>query len=214
MSKQSPEAVVKAAIGADHIRIDDAIHSAWARYETIPQDIRGDMSVITQAGMIHCLIVAEMPKQFYDRPDIVMNEDRGLHTLVFQACSIQVRFNKLDENLRRSTNSTQQSILWDTGPQQRLPGVGKPFEKLTVGYLLDASGTQIEDILMVKMNDGGLDWAYSVHDEALKQILTPAKTAAAPAAGTKTATPAKTRTRIAAKKTASTKKSKNGANQP
>lgn len=127
------------ALGDDLLDEFDALareaHSTYRAYDPavlIEHDVR------TQANCTYAHMVASADRRFLGRDSIRPWEIRGLKVWLFENASVVVRFKKMDEDGRSRNYPTKQAKAFDA--QLELPGLPPKPLRLTVGYLLDATG--------------------------------------------------------------------------
>lgn len=112
-------------------------HNTYRAYDPavlIEHDVRA------QATCTYSHMVAAADRRFLGRPDVRPLEIRNLKLWLFENASIVVRFKKMDEDGRSRNYPTKQAKAFDA--QLELPGLPPKPLRLTVGYLLDETGTQ------------------------------------------------------------------------
>lgn len=84
---------------------------------------------------------------------------KGLRVLNFQN-KVLIRFKKVKANGKHSNYQTRQQEDYDD--QKTLPGIPEPAFRLTAGYELDASGSVLERIMIVRPNGRNIFWNAQV----------------------------------------------------
>src|SRR5258707_6530640 len=85
-------------------------------------------------------MVAGADRRFFGREGVRILDVRGLKLWLFERASVVIRFKKHDEDGRSRNYPTKQARAYDRGKD--LPGLPAPAARLSVGYLLDATGTE------------------------------------------------------------------------
>jgi hypothetical protein len=116
-------------------QIARAAHDRYRAYR--PEDLI-ELDPRAQAVCTYCHMVADADRRLLGRPKIRPFEIRGLKLWLFEEASAVVRWKKMDEDGNTRNYPTQQAVDFDAG--RELPGLPMPPVRLTVGYLLDATG--------------------------------------------------------------------------
>jgi hypothetical protein len=129
------------AIGDDLLDEFDALtreaHRTYRAYDAavlIEHDRRA------QATCTYTHMVAAADRLFVDRAGVRHLEIRNLKLWLFEHAGIVVRFKKMDEDGKSRNYPTKQAKAFDA--QLELPGLPPRPLRLTVGYLLDPTGTE------------------------------------------------------------------------
>jgi hypothetical protein len=85
-------------------------------------------------------MVAEADRRFLGREKVRLIEVRGLKLWLFEEANAVIRWKKMDEDGLVRNYPTEQARGFDAGWD--LPGLPMPPVRLTVGYLLDATGIE------------------------------------------------------------------------
>ena len=85
-------------------------------------------------------MVASADKRLINRDGVRPLDISGLKLWLFEHANIVVRFKKMDEDGRSRNYPTKQAKAFDA--QLELPGLPPKPLRLTVGYLLDKTGTE------------------------------------------------------------------------
>jgi len=93
-----------------------------------------------QATCTYSHMVAAADRRFLGQPGIRPLDIRGLKLWLFETASIVIRFKKMDEDGRSRNYPTKQARDFDA--QLELPGLPPKPVRLTVGYLLDETGSE------------------------------------------------------------------------
>lgn len=133
-------------------RILRAAHSAYRSYS--PEQLI-EHSARTAASVTYDHIVAEADRVYIDDPDVRTLDVRGLKLWLFGDNEV-VRFKRMDESGRSRRYPTQQAEAFDAGDE--LPGLPPPPTRLTVGYLLDATGVRFIRSQIARPYGDGVEW--------------------------------------------------------
>lgn len=118
---------------------DQVTRNAHDRYRAYnPADIIEHDSR-AQAACTYCHMGAEADRRFLDRDAMRMLEIRGLRLWLVEKADVVFRLKKMDEDGGVRNYPTKQAKDFDRGNE--LPGLPMPPVRLTVGYLLDTTGT-------------------------------------------------------------------------
>ena len=104
-------------------------------------------------------MVAEADRRLLILPDVRPLEIRGLKLWLVGDHSA-VRLKKMDEDGRSRNYPTKQAKDFDRGAE--LPGLPPKPTRLTVGYLPDATGTQIVRVQIAKPIGRGTEWCAAI----------------------------------------------------
>lgn len=126
---------------ADYLGIlDDILRHGHSTYERYPPEFVVDHDASTQAHCTFRHILARAIGDLGDLPQIRHFDIRGQNLWLVEAANVIIRFKKTDENGTSSNYPTPQAVAFDKG--EMLPGLPAEPTRLTVGYLLDATGSQ------------------------------------------------------------------------
>ncbi|MBN8942833.1 MAG: hypothetical protein J0H01_25245 [Rhizobiales bacterium] len=118
---------------------DSVARSAHERYRAYPPAILIEHSPRAAATCTYDHMVAEADRRFFGRPDVRSIDMRGLKLWLVGDHSV-VRLKKMDEDGVSRNYPTKQAKDFDAG--EELPGLPLAPTRLSVGYLLDPTGTQ------------------------------------------------------------------------
>ena len=130
------------------------LRDAWEEWEHIPIEQRSKINARARANCLYDFIVHYARVHFANAPGVTLLERRGLFLLGFQG-RITIRFKKLGPGKKTSNIQTQQQV--DFNLQIKLPGI-LIADRLTVGYILDATQTSIKDVLVTLQTGRRLEW--------------------------------------------------------
>ena len=128
-----------AALAPYHDAMDEIGRAAHALYRTYNPAHLVEHSSRAQATVIYDHAVAEADRRLLDDRNVLSKEIRRLQVWIFKDQDIVLRFKKMDQDGLSQNYRTRQQKDYDRG--EELPGLPYPPERLTFGYLLDATGT-------------------------------------------------------------------------
>ena len=120
-------------------RFDTILRHGHAIYERYPPEIVVDHDASTQAQCTHRHILLKAHEELDKLPNVHHMESRGQNLWFFEDANAVCRFKKTDENGMASNYPTKQ--IKDFNSMDTLPGFPSQPTRLTVGYLLDETGT-------------------------------------------------------------------------
>jgi hypothetical protein len=130
------------AIGDDLLDEFDAIsREAHATYRSYDPAILIEHDVRAQANCTYSHMVSSADRRFVSRPEVRTLDIRGLKLWLFEEANVVVRFKKMDEDGKSRNYPTKQAKAFDA--QLELPGLPPKPVRLTAGYLLDVTGTEL-----------------------------------------------------------------------
>lgn len=119
---------------------DQITRNAHARFrEYRPEDLI-ELDSRAQAACTYCHMLADADRRFLGWENVRTLDIRGLKLWHFEDPNAVIRFKKMDEDGRSRVYPTKQAVAYDYGAE--LPGLPMPPVRLTVGYLLDRTGTE------------------------------------------------------------------------
>lgn len=113
----------------------------------------------SQASCIYDHMAAEAERRFGGRNGVVPLDIRGLKLWVFDQHTV-ARFKKMDEDGRTRNYPTQQTKDFDLN--RELAGVPPKPTRITVGYVLDPTGTLIQRVQVARPNGKFVDWCAAI----------------------------------------------------
>lgn len=121
-----------------HLDLWDAVvRHGHAVYQSYPPEIAIDFDASTQAHCTYRHILAEAFRAF--EGNTLHFDIRGLKLWLFEQAEVVIRLKKMDADGRSSNFPTRQALAFDRGAE--LPGLPSGPTRLTVGYLLDETGS-------------------------------------------------------------------------
>jgi hypothetical protein len=150
----------------DYIDIFDGIlrhgHETYERYQ--PEFVV-DHDASTQAHCTFRHILSKALGELSDLPDVKHFDIRGQNLWLIEAANAIIRFKKTNENGLSSNYPTSQAVAFDEG--ETLPGLPTEPTRLTIGYLLDATGTQFVRS-QVSLPLKGVGWCAAIIPSSLR----------------------------------------------
>jgi hypothetical protein len=134
-----------------------------ATYRTYPPAILVEHTTRTAANCTYDHMVAEAERRFVSRTDIrplvlsglklwLIGTDHDLHAVI--------RWKKMDDSGRARNYPTKQAKAFDF--MDDLPGLPPQPTRVTVGYVLDASNTQIKRTQVARPNGKNVEWCAAI----------------------------------------------------
>ncbi len=137
-----------------------AMH-AHTRYRTYPNEILVEHTRRSAANCTYDHMVAEAERRFADHSEVRPLEMGGLKLwLIGSDMHTVIRWKKMDENGRSRNYPTKQAKAFDR--MDELPGLPPKPTRVTVGYLLDATQTQIKRVQVSRPNGRNVDWCAAI----------------------------------------------------
>lgn len=135
-------------------------HHAHDKYRSYPPEFLLDHDPRAAAACTYCHMAAEAERRWIDRAGVVPVDIRGLKVWLIGSGAV-LRFKKMDEEGRARTYPTRQARAYDRGSAfQELP---PPAVRLTAGYLLNPTGTEITRVQIAKPDGGGVQWCVAIN---------------------------------------------------
>lgn len=158
MHHDSIEAVMKRL--TPYLEDFDAIprhaHAAYRSYH--PKHLI-EHSPRTTANCTYDHMVAEAERRFVQRRNIAPLVIRGLKVWLF-GDHTAIRWKKMDEDGSTRNYPTQQAKDYDH--QKQMPGFPPRPTRITVGYLLDAAGTDIVRVQVARPFGKNIAWCAAI----------------------------------------------------
>jgi len=125
----------------DYIDIfDEVLRHGHDTYERYPPEFVVDHDASTQAHCTYRHILSMALGELGGLPQVRHFDIKGQNLWLIEAANAIIRFKKTDENGTSSNYPTSQALAFDNG--DILPGLPEEATHLTVGYLLDQTGSQ------------------------------------------------------------------------
>ncbi len=121
-----------------------------------------------QATCIYDHMVAEAIRRFDGKHGVRMIEINGLKLWVF-GDHTAVRFKKMDEDGKSRNYPTKQAKAFDR--MEQLDGLPPVPTRVSVGYVLDPSGTQVQRVQIARPNGSKkVDWCAAIIPVDARQV--------------------------------------------
>lgn len=150
-------------------------HHAVSIYRSYPPAVLVEHSKRAAANNVYDHMVEEASRRFDGRSDVRLVEIRGLKLWLLGADHHTViRWKKMDEDGKSRNYPTKQAKSFDF--QQELAGLPPKPVRVTVGYLLDVTGTKIDRVQVARPNALQVDWCAAIipsehrADESVKWV--------------------------------------------
>ena len=138
---------------------DRIARTAHAIYRSYRPEHLIDHSPRAQATCIYDHMAAEAERRFNQKGGVEALDIRGLKLWVFDQHTV-ARFKKMDEDGKSRNYPTTQAKAFDL--MQELDGVPPKPTRVTVGYLLDPTGTAIQRVQVARPNGRSIDWCAAI----------------------------------------------------
>ena len=138
---------------------DQICRLSHARYRRYPAADLLEHDGRAAAACTYCHMYEEAIRRWTDRPGIKPLDIRGRKVWAIGA-EVVVRLKKTDEDGRSRNYPTRQDQDYDRGLP--LPGLPEPAVRLTVGYLLSPTQTEIVRIQISKPLGRQIEWCAAI----------------------------------------------------
>lgn len=138
---------------------DDICRAAVATYRRYPPEFLVEHDSRAAASCTYSHMLADAERRFGGRAGIIFKDVRGLKVWLVGDAAV-VRFKKMDEDGRSRNYPTKQAQDYDR--QAILPGIPAPAARLSIGYLLDATGTEVVRVQVAKPMGKLIDWCTAI----------------------------------------------------
>jgi hypothetical protein len=139
--------------------LDQICRSAFARYRRYDADVLIEHDQRAAAACIYSHMVAEAERRLFDVPFVRPHDVRGLKVWLIADHSV-IRFKKHDEDGRSRNYPTKQAKDYDRG--NLLPDLPPPAARLSIGYLLDRTGTSYLRTQIARPRERMIEWCAAV----------------------------------------------------
>jgi hypothetical protein len=145
----------------DHLLDDfDAIcRDAVVKYRSYPAEFIVEHDRRAAASNVYCHMLADAERRFLDQPKIIQKDIKGLKVWIVGKDAV-IRFKKMDEDGRSRNYPTKQAKSYDLGAT--LPGLPPPAARLSVGYWLDPTETEVERVQVSRPLGRSVDWCAAI----------------------------------------------------
>ncbi|MCW5696815.1 MAG: hypothetical protein KIS96_08790 [Bauldia sp.] len=160
MPEQTMDEILSAIGDAHLIAFEEIAREAHRKYRGYDAAILIELDVRAQAACTYAHMQAGADRRFLDQPGIRLFDIRGLKLWHFETANVVVRLKKMDEDGRSRSYPTKQAKDFDN--QLELPGLPAAPVRLTAGYLLDRTGTQIERAQIARPIGKRTEWCAAI----------------------------------------------------
>lgn len=143
------------------------VRAAWSDVEMLPDSFRVVMTPRTRACAVHDFMVARAAGYATSADGVRIFERQSMHGIVVDD-KYAIRFKKFDEDGLSKNQPTIQ--VTEFRSQLELDGIDA-VHHLEVGYVLNAFGTDITDILVTCPAGKGNAWAMSLKSQQAKTVV-------------------------------------------
>jgi hypothetical protein len=134
---------------------------AHAKYRAYPADILVEHSLRSAANCTYDHMVAEAERRFVNRDDIRPLVLSGLKLWLIGAdLHTVIRWKKMDENGNIRRYPTKQARAFDF--MDELPGLPPQPTRVTIGYVLDPTKTEIRRVQIARPNGKNVEWCAAI----------------------------------------------------
>lgn len=141
--------------------LDEIVREGHDRYmKDISPESRLPLGSRAQASFTYDHIVAAADRKLIDDKNILPKSIKGLKVWIFKSQDVVIRFKKMDKEGRSQSFQTKQQKNYDLGAE--LPELPSPPIRLTVGYLLDATGSQYLRTQIARPAGKAVDWCVAL----------------------------------------------------
>jgi hypothetical protein len=146
----------------DYIDHFDAIpRIAHDKYRSYAKDDIGvELDTRAQATCTYCHMLAEADRRLLALPRVQPFDVRGLKVWLFKEFDLTFRLKKMDEDGRSRNYPTKQAEAFDAGKE--LPGLPQRPIRLTAGYLLDRTGSEIVRTQIARPEGKDIAWCAAI----------------------------------------------------
>lgn len=138
----------------------DAIaRQAFATYREYDPAVLVEHDARAAAACTYCHMLADAERRFADKAGVILRDVRGQKVWIIGEAAV-VRLKKMDEDGRVRNYPTVQARAFDRGDV--LPGLPPEATRLSVGYLLDPTATEIRRVQIAKPLSRGVDWCVAI----------------------------------------------------
>jgi hypothetical protein len=152
----------------DFDRIARDAHTRYRAYN--PADLI-ELDVRAQAACTYAHMVAGADRRFDGRANVRPVEIRGLKVWLIQEPNVVVRLKKMDENGSSRSYPTKQAKAFDAG--EELPNLPMPPVRLTVGYLLDQTGSEFVRSQVARPDGRSISWCAAIVPQEEREVGKP-----------------------------------------
>ncbi|WP_299619340.1 hypothetical protein [Pelagibius sp.] len=148
---------------------DQVLRHGHDVYQGYPAEVVLEHDVSAQAHCTNRHILAEAHRVFAELPGVLHFEVRRQSLWLFEQANAVVRLKKTDEDGVSSNYPTEQAKAFDRGEDlPGLPGLPSGPTRLTVGYLLDMTGSEYIRSQVSLPIGGGVGWCAAIVPFAMR----------------------------------------------
>ena len=135
-------------------------HHAHGRYRSYPSEYLIDHDARAAAACTYCHMVAEAERRWINRSGVTFKDIGGMKVWIVGGDAV-LRWKKMDEDGRSRNYPTKQAKAYDQGAVfKELP---PPATRLTVGYLLNPTQTEITRVQIAKPQGQAVEWCVAIN---------------------------------------------------
>lgn len=146
---------------------DHVVRTGYAKYRAYPAEFLIDHSTRTAANCVYDHILAHALVAFDEKPGIRPIEAPGGLRLWVVDDAVVFRIKKMDEDGKSRNYPTKQAKAFDR--MRTIDGVPDAPVRVNVGYLLDATATQIRRVQVARPNGPNVDWCAAILPEEARR---------------------------------------------
>jgi len=143
----------------------ECVLDAWASWSSICAShphVRIASRGRGRSGLVYELIVENVRTRFQEIKNVAVTEARGFVEIYIDG-KVALRFKKVNNKLRSSNYPTKQQLLYSN--QLPLFGDSLVAARLTVGYQLDPTASEITKVAVIYPKGRNPVWAYTIGGE-------------------------------------------------
>jgi hypothetical protein len=145
------------------------IQGAWSDYLNLPDRTRAQFSATARANCVHSFMIFRARSYFMRIPKAYETTSYGQILFGING-EILIRFKKLKRNRRPSNYPTRHAI--DFAAQLNLPGI-EPAARVTVGYVLNRTQTEIMEVLVTYSVADKIIWSLQIEEPGTQTNIVP-----------------------------------------
>ena len=138
---------------------DQICRISHSRYRSYPPADLLEHDGRAAAACTYCHMYEEAIRRWTDRRGIVPRDVRGRKVWII-GDAVVIRLKKTDEDGRSRNYPTKQDKDYDRGVS--LPGLPEPAVRLTVGYLLNPTQTEVLRVQVAKPDGREIEWCAAI----------------------------------------------------
>lgn len=139
--------------------LDAICRGGLARYREYPAEVLLEHSRRTAANCVYDHMAVDAERRLLDCAGVVFKDIRGLKVWIVGQV-VTIRFKRMDEDGRSRNYPTKQAQDYDR--QMQLPGLPSPPVNLTVGYLPNATETEVVRVQVARPLGKMIDWCAAI----------------------------------------------------